>query len=37
VAQTVLQDIQNALTSYQSATASLQNALTAGSGLSLSA
>jgi hypothetical protein len=39
VAQTVLQDIQEALTSYQAATASLQKAMLAGSssGLSLSA
>jgi hypothetical protein len=37
VAQNVLQDIQDALTSYQSATASLEKAMTAGAGVSLSA
>jgi hypothetical protein len=37
VAQNVLQDIQDALTSYQSASASLEKAMMAGSGLSTSA
>jgi hypothetical protein len=36
-AQTVLQDIQSALISYQSATASLNQALVAGAGVSVSA